>query len=54
MKTYKVQITETLQRVVEVPAKNRKEAYQKVEEIHSNEEIVLDAGDYVKCNIRVL
>ena len=35
-----------LSRIVEVEAKNEKEAEEKVREMYMNEEIVLDASDF--------
>ena len=44
---FTVEITETLQRQVEVEARNPDEAEDKVREMYRNEEIVLDSEDYV-------
>lgn len=46
MKTYKIQITETLQRVVEIEASSLPEALSKVEDKYGCEQIVLDANDF--------
>ena len=54
MKTYRVVITETLQRIVYVDAKSAEEAKDKVEERYHNEEIVLDASDYQDTKIEVV
>ena len=51
---YKVEITETLQRTVEVEAKDEDEAYQIVNDMYRNEEIVLSADDYIDTKIEVL
>ena len=53
MKTYKVVVTETLQRIVYVDAKSAEEAKDKAEERYRNEEIVLDWGDYQDTKIEV-
>ena len=50
MKTYRVEITETLQRIVYVDAKSAEEAEREVEERYHNEEIVLDSSDYQDRN----
>ncbi len=46
MKTYKIEIEETLTKVIEVKAENQEEAYDKVYEQYVNEEIVLGSEDY--------
>lgn len=46
-KTYKVEVTETLQRIVEVKANSKEDAIEKVIEMYGNEEIVLDWQDFV-------
>lgn len=50
---FSVAVTETLRRDVTVRAKSKKEAYAQVERLYSNENIVLDAGDFVERNINV-
>lgn len=50
----KVEITETLRRVIDVEAESDNEAINIVSEKYKNEEIVLDWGDFVHKNIRVL
>ena len=54
MKTYRVVVTETLQRIVYVDAKSAEEAKDKVEERYHNEEIVLDSSDYQDTKIEVV
>ena len=51
MKTFEVEITETLQRVIKVMANSEKEALDIVVEKYSNEEIVLDASDCTEISI---
>lgn len=53
MKTFKIEITETLQRVVEVKANTEEDAYQTVREKYRNEEIVLDDSDFVDTEIKI-
>ena len=53
MKTYRVVVTETLQRTVYIDAKSAEEALDKVQEMYDNEEIVLDWGDYQDTEIEV-
>lgn len=45
---YKVEITETLQRVIELEAENEKEAVELTRVKHKAEEIVLGAEDCVE------
>lgn len=46
MAKFKIEIEETLQRVVEVNANNLSDAIQKVEEKYKNEEYVLNENDF--------
>ena len=54
MKTYRVVVTETLQRNVYIDAKSGEEAKHNVEERYHNEEIVLDSSDYQGTEIEVV
>jgi len=54
MKKYKVEIEETLNRIVEVDAENEDEAYMKVKEMYKNCEIVLMAEDFLDVEFSVL
>lgn len=54
MKKYKVEIEETLNRIVEVDAENEDEAYMKVKEMYKNCEIVLMAEDFLDVDFSVL
>jgi len=54
MKTFEIEITETLQRVVEVEANSENEAYNIVNQQYNNEEIVLDNTDFVDKAINIL
>lgn len=47
-KEYVVYITETLQRKVKVKADNLTDAEEKVQEMYSKEEIILDYNDYLQ------
>ncbi len=53
MKIYQIEITETLQRVVEVKASSEEDAYKIVAEKYRNEEIVLDYSDFIDKDISV-
>ncbi len=51
MKTFEIEITETLQRVVKVKANSENEAYSIVKQQYINEEIVLDDSDLLNNEI---
>ena len=50
----KVEITETLQRVVESNASSRQEALDMITDKYKNQEIVLDWGDFTDKEIKVI
>ncbi|MGN0804385.1 MAG: DpnD/PcfM family protein [Candidatus Coproplasma sp.] len=52
--TFKIEITETLQKVVEVEAKTLSEALTTVGQDYDKGEIVLDSMDFVKYEIKQL
>lgn len=51
MKTFEIEITETLQRIIEIEAKSEDEAYQTVLKKYKNEEIILDDSDFINKEI---
>ena len=51
MNNYKIEIQETLSRVIEIDAPSAEVAIDKVREMYRAEEIVLDADDYVSTEI---
>lgn len=51
---YKVQITETLQKIIEVDASNENEAILNVKEKYKKEDIVLDETDYIDTEFDIL
>ncbi len=51
---YIVEIEEILQKVVEVEAESKDEAWKKVSQQYKDEEIVLDSSDHVDTTITVL
>lgn len=53
-KKFTVEITETLQRQIEVKANNEDEAEQTVRDMYRNEEIVLSSDDYIDTEFEVL
>ena len=54
MKKFTVEITETLQRQIEVKAADENEAISKVEEMYRNEEVVLDSGDHIDTEFNLI
>ena len=51
MTTHKIEIKETLSRIIEIEAPSVEEAIDKVRMMYKAEEIVLDADDYVTTEI---
>lgn len=54
MNKYQVRITETLERIVEVNAKDWADARKIVRQKYYDEEIVLDSDDYQDVEIEVI
>ena len=54
MKKYKVEIKETLQRVIEVLAQSAKDAIELIRQKYKKEEIVLSENDYISTEIDLL
>lgn len=52
MNKYKVEITETLPKTVEVEADNEKDAIHKVMKMYKNSEVILDANDFVDLDFK--
>ena len=52
MKVFKVEITETLRKVVEIEAESQDEADTIARERYSNEDIVLDYSDFMDVEFR--
>jgi hypothetical protein len=51
MAKYKYKIVETLERVITVEADSYDEGFSKLEDMHSNAEVVLDAEDFTGYEI---
>jgi len=47
MGSFKIEVKETLSRIIEIEASSYDEAYLKVKEMYNSEEIVLDTEDYI-------
>ena len=52
--TYKVEITETLQKIIEIDAKDAETALCFAKQLYRSEEIVLDYSDYVDTEIDII
>ena len=52
MDKYKVEITETLQKTVEVEADNKEDAMQKVMKMYKNSEVILGDNDFVDLDFK--
>jgi hypothetical protein len=48
METFKIEVKETLSRIIEIEASSKDEALLKIEELYRKQEIVLDADDFVE------
>lgn len=51
---YKIEITETLQKQIEIEANSKEEAERIAKQKYQNEEIVLSSDDYVDTSISVI
>jgi hypothetical protein len=54
MKTYKVEVFESLARVVEIEANSPEEATEKVKKLYEKEEIVLDYSDFGNVEFNII
>ncbi|MDD2577658.1 MAG: DpnD/PcfM family protein [Bacteroidales bacterium] len=54
MKKYKVEITETLQRVIEIEAESSDEAYKIAKDRYEDFDIVLDYDDFIDYKIKLV
>jgi hypothetical protein len=48
METFKIEVKETLSRIIEIEANSADEAFSKIQDLYKKEEIALDADDYVE------
>lgn len=51
MKTFKIDIQETLSRIIDIEASSSEEAISIAQKMYETTEIVLDYDDFVDCNI---
>ena len=54
MKTFKIEIIETLSRIIHIEAKTEDDAYMEARKMYKDEEIILDASDYVDTDFKPL
>ena len=54
MKKYKVEITEILQRTIEIEANSEIEAETKVKQMYDEQEIILDYQDYIDVDFKCI
>lgn len=54
MKKYTIEITETLQKQIEVEAETNMDAIEIARKMYRNSEIVLSAEDYIDTEIRAI
>ena len=51
LKKYQIEITEILQRIVEIDANSLDDAIIEINKKYKNQEIILDSSDYIQTNI---
>lgn len=54
MKTYRIEITETLQKTIEIEASSDDEAINIVKSLYNKEEIVLDEKNYIDTEFNII
>ena len=52
MNQYKVEITEILQKIIEIKAENKEDALHKAMKMYKNEEVILDNNDFIDVNFK--
>ena len=52
MSKFNIEITETLQKTVEVEADNKEDAMHKVMKMYKNSDVILDENDFVDLNFK--
>lgn len=53
MNKFKIEITETLSKIIEVEADNIEEALERVETMYKEEKIILDSSDFIDKEIKL-
>ena len=54
MKTFNIEITETLQKQIEVSAKDQDDAIDQIRKMYSDGEIVIDSEDFMDFDIECI
>ncbi len=47
METFKIEVKETISKIIEIEASSKEDAYSKVKEMYNTEKIILDSEDYI-------
>ncbi len=53
MNKFKIEITETLSKIIEVEADDIEEALERVETMYKEEKIILDSSDFIDKEIKL-
>ncbi len=54
MKKYKVEITETLQKIIEINSSSEEDAINQVRNDYGSEKITLDSNDFIEFEINTI
>lgn len=54
MKTFKFEITETLQKTINIEAENEIDAYKLINDMYKNGDIILDTDDFIDKEINIV
>jgi hypothetical protein len=49
METFKIEVKETLSKIIEIQANSNEEALLKIEELYKKQEIVLNADNFIEA-----
>ena len=51
---YKIEIKETLSRIIDIEADNEEGAIRKVREQYKNQKVILDSSDYINTDFELI
>lgn len=54
MKNFKFEITETLQKTINIEAENENDAYKIISDMYKNGDIILDSDDFIDKEINIV
>lgn len=54
METFKIEIKETYAKIVEIQADSPEHAFDKIQQLYSDKDIVLDSENYVETEFSIL